>query len=200
MKADLRREITAWGALVWAYRHEFVRAAGDSQALRYADTDYAQSPMETEKVGGGLINGALHVHEDALAIDALVWRWFDGSAQTRFCIARHAERETPPPRQLDLVLQRIVPKYRPNGALWMEYPPRGRQVPYLCVLDYVGEPADVIEKKQRRQAELHALFLAMLDWMAMLSLSKWKIVGRGLTAGGESLTQGRIGCVLRSEA
>lgn len=199
-KADLRREITAWRALVWAYADETLRAA----------TDAASAPGHLERSAGvvrytdqGRSNTQgcwLEVHEDAFAIDALVMAWFDHDGLRRDELARYAERRTPPPRQLDLQPLRCGPVYRANGAIKLEYPPRGRQVPYLCYVDYEGLPPHVVELKQRRQAELHGLFLALLDVMAGLRLSKWKILGRGLTDGGESLTRGSNVVVARSEA
>ncbi|MGF7162269.1 hypothetical protein FHS85_003912 [Rhodoligotrophos appendicifer] len=67
-KADLRREIDAWSLLVWAYKDECVRAAAggtEDWSLRHERSSLCMAERR-----GGLINGWLQVHEDAVAVDA----------------------------------------------------------------------------------------------------------------------------------
>ena len=74
-KADLRREITAFGLLDWAYRKECVKAAGEQEwtdILGYAPSSIAKMATGDIGVGHGTINGRLDVHVDALAVDAFV--------------------------------------------------------------------------------------------------------------------------------
>jgi hypothetical protein len=181
-KADLRRPITAWRALVWAYRDECVRAASNVEADRYARTDAASVPMTRERVSGGLINGFLAAHEDALLIDAKLIEWFDNDSRRLIRTIRAAERAKPPPGEIVVPLARPYPMYNRDGSIATELKKsNGKWQPYLCILDWQGEPAHVVAKRLAEYAEFHALFLAFLDAMTGFRLSLWRVEGRGLT-------------------
>jgi hypothetical protein len=177
-KADLRREITAWRVLVWAYRDECVRAATNSlEAGRLAETGYAASRYGAGPGSGGAINGLLEAHMDAHMIDQLVANWFDEWPMWRQGVAVYAESGKYPPRAEDLPRLRIVgPQLKPNGRhveLWRDA--GAKDHPYLCPLEIDGFEADAIE----RHRQFVILFEALLDVLQGLPLTKWKIVGRG---------------------
>lgn len=178
-KADLRRPITAWKALVWAYRDECVRAATNtSEAGRYAETGFAASRYSTgEAGGGGLINGLLEAHVDAHAIDQLVANWFDEWPLWRQGVAVYAEKAELPPHPDTLPRFRIVgPELNAKGNIRVIYKSYGRKDEgYLCPL--VSEGFD--EREIQRHREFHALFIGLLDIMGGLKLKKWRITGPG---------------------
>jgi hypothetical protein len=147
-------------------------------------------------IGGGTINGRLESHEDALAVDAKVEGWFQGVAPGgRDMVAAWSERGTPPPLPATLPLLHPIPVLKADGDIRMEYHPVNRRA-YLCLLDWVGYSAAEIAAYELR----HRLFLALLDILPGLKLSKWKVSGRGLTDCGESLTRNPTIRALRPEA
>lgn len=184
IRADLRAEISAWRLLVWAYRDEALRAATNGSDFAGAATGYAQ--VNAERVGPrGSINGLLEAHEDAFAVDAKVSAWFEGVDRNwRDLLAAYCEKAKAPPSAAELSPMRLVPRLRPNGSLWLEYPVRGRNEPYLCLVDYEGHS----EQELRRVQDFRDLVDALLDIMPGWTLTKWKVTSRGLTRGGESLT------------
>lgn len=189
MKADLRREITAWRLLVWAYADECVRAAtnGREQGPGVAASSAAVAYTSETGLARGAINGLLNAHEDAWAIDDFVGRlWFAGHAHGRDFVASAAERRKPPVAADRLERLRAIPLLNARGAPHLLYTDSGKR-PYLCLLDWQGHS----EAEIAAHDALHRLFVALLDVLPGLVLSKWKVVGRGLTDCGESLTSFR---------
>lgn len=177
-RADLRREITAWGALVWAYADQHVRAAthcGSEPAL-YCSNGLALIRVGETGIGGGAINGLLEAHPDAWAIDNLVANWFDEWPEWRHGVAVYAEKRRPPPAAEQLTTFRICgPKYSAKGHPVVLYNDRGGRSAYLCVLD-VEEGAT--EADVERHRAFLAMFSALLEIMQGLKLERWKISGR----------------------
>jgi hypothetical protein len=200
--ASQKMRISAWDALVWAYAHENVRAAGGFLSLK---NDYFQGSGWDSSIEHhtATVRGYLQAHEDAVSIDAFV-KVNSGPHHVYMAIYKAAERRAPVPAKLDLPTQKCVPvMVKRNGELVPKliYPAKGRKEPILCCLDIVGVPQDEIDKAQLRQAAIHTIFLSLLDVMEYrLPLTKWAIAGRGLTDGGESLTQGITFGALRREA
>lgn len=184
-KADLRRETTAWSLLVWTYADERVRAASDGGEVgpstkkstvlgRLIDGDVG--------AGAGTINGWLEAHEDALAVDALVWAWYDQNVSHRAYLAAHLERRKPPPHPSTLEPQQRVPRLKPNGKPHVVYDQNRHAIGVLE--DVIGYDATQIA-----HADYHyRLFVALLDVLIPIKLTKWKVISRGLTVCEESLT------------
>lgn len=179
-RADLRRETTAWGALVWAYAEEHVRAAthcGTEPAF-YCSNGYSLMRLAETGIGGGAINGLLEAHPDAWAIDNLVANWFDEWPEWRNGVAVYAERRAAPPSIDRLPRLRVVgPARTAKGNPVHLYRDFGaKDHPYLC-------PLEIQEGFTDREIERHRQFLmlfeAMLDVMKGLRLAKWKIIARG---------------------
>lgn len=183
VKADLRQEITAWKALVWAYRDEMVHMATNNDTGRMepglAQNDYQEMPT-------GSTAGILLAHDDALLIDRKARKWFEPGKMYHYSFSRACARRHILPRARDLKPLRFVPVYRANGTIKMEYRTMGRKgEPYYCPVETEGHTREELDEAQR----LHDLFIAFLDVMPGFSLAKWRIIGRGLTNGGESLTK-----------
>jgi len=179
-KADLRREISAWKALVWAYADENVRAAthcGSEPAL-YCSNGLSLMRVGETGIGGGTINGLLEAHPDAWAIDNLVANWFDEWPDWRQGVALYAESRRPPPAVEHLPRQRIVgPKLNGKGNPVQLYRDFGaKDHPYLCPLE-IDEGYTAAQVEWHRQFLL--LFKAMLDVMEGLKLERWRVRGRG---------------------
>lgn len=184
-KADLRRPISAWAALVWAYAVEAVRAASNvTPSDTYAATGYAASRLGSDVNVGGLINGSLQADDDAVEIDRLVWAWFDGDGARRDRLARAAERREPPPADVSLPAFACRPVLKTNGKPEMLYPISGKNEPYLCLVSYDGVPPWEAQRIRAEAREFHALVVGLLDVMPGLRLVKWKVEGRGLDSGG----------------
>ena len=178
LRADLRRPITAWRALVWTYRDEHVRAATNaSQRGRLAETGYAAPRYGGDAAPGGLINGVLEAHQDAHAIDHLVANWFDEWPLWRQGVAVYAEKPLLPPHPDDLPPFRILgPVLNADGKPKRQYKSYGHKGEgYLCPLLCEGLEAAEIQ----RHREFHALFHELLRVMQGLVLVKWKIIGPG---------------------
>lgn len=176
-KADLRQPITAWKALVWAYADECVRVATNSD-FRLANTGYSSVDLEGAGGRGGAINGFLEAHEDALAIDETVRAWFDFDGMQYHRMAIAAEKRKPLLKASDLKPLRLVPEYRVNGTIKMEYRNQGKHAePHYCWVIYEGHTAEELSKAQ----QLYDLFVALLDVMPGLKLRKWRVCERGLT-------------------
>ncbi len=184
-KADLRAETTAFQLLVWTYADERVRAAGEGG-------DYGPVAMESTLlgrlidgvagVGRGTINGLLEVHDDALAVDGLVWAWFDGNWSHRAYLASYLERRVAPPHPKTLKPLRRVPRLRANGRPYLLYDLNRNVVG-------VVEDVEGCDEKQLAYAGLqHRLFCGLLGVLSGIKLKKWKVVARGLTDYEESLT------------
>lgn len=179
---DLRREITAWRALVWAYRDENVRAATNStEAARLADTGFAQCSMDSDRISGGLINGHLEAHADAHVIDDLVKAWYDdGLKAGRDALARCAETATPPVPASALPQLRFMPVLDRKGRIEVWSARRGRDyVEYLCPVAVEGYSAAEIQ----RHHEFICLFVALLEVLRGARLQKWRITSPGIDMG-----------------
>lgn len=178
-KADLRREITAWGALKWAYADEQVRAAThcNGEPALYCSNGLALVRVGETGIGGGTINGLLDAHPDAWAIDNLVANWFDEWPEWRIGVEVYAEKRQLPPSVDRLPRLRIAgPKRNAKGNPIVLYNDRGGRSAYLCLLEIEEgcTGADV-----QRHAAFLEMFKAMLEVMAGLKLQRWKIVGTG---------------------
>lgn len=180
LKADLRQPITAWKALVWAYANECVRVATNSD-YRLANTGYSSVDLEGVGGAGGAINGFLEAHEDALAIDETVRAWFDFNGSYYAHVAQTVEKRRRLPMASELQPLRAVPVRRVNGTIKEEYLGNGRHdAPAYCLVEYEGHTSDELQHAQ----ELYDLFVALLDIMPGLKLSKWRITERGLDNSG----------------
>lgn len=176
---DLKRDISAWKALVWAYGDECIRAAThcDGETVQYCSNGLRMMRVGETGIGRGTINGLLDAHPDAWAIDNLVANWFDEWPHWRNGVAVYAESRRPPPRAEELQPFTIVgpelnAKNRPR-EIWHTF---GRKdYPYLCPLVVEGWPREDIE----RHRQFIVLFDAMLEVMKGLNLTKWRIVEKG---------------------
>lgn len=191
VKADLRQPITAWHALVWAYADEHVRAAGEeysyhSQAKETSSTGRLMNMGVVQ--GRGAINGRLDCHEDALEIDVKLRAWLDEINKGFYPdVAKLVERRRRVPMACELPPLRLVPKLKLNGTPEMVYNGYGRHdMPLWCWVVKEGYDAAEIAKAQ----ELYDLFVAFLDIMPGLKLSKWRIEGRGIDNSGRIIDKG----------
>lgn len=176
VKADLRREITAWKALVWAYRDECVAAATNTEADRYDYVGFAQARTDRER-SGGLIHGRLDAHADAVMIDAKARAWFGGNGMWLVTVIRAAERAEPPARVLQLVEARPAPMYNRDGSLAVQLrKSNGKWQPVYCLVDWVGEPAEVLAARRRDWQTFLDVFDAFLAAMAGFPLTKWRVL------------------------
>lgn len=191
VKADLRQPITAWKALVWAYADEHVRAAGE-------EYNYHAQPKETSSTGRlmnmgvvqgrGAINGRLDCHEDALEIDATMRKWFEGIDGAFYpALAKAVERRTRVARACELKPLHPVPVRRANGSIKEEYTRMGRHdAPSYCLVEWEGHTSEEMLQAQ----QLYDLFIAFLDIMPGLNLSKWLISERGIDSSGRIIDKG----------
>lgn len=171
-KADLRREITPWRALIWAYRDEAVRAASNHEyATDYASTGYTMMQRAETGIGGGTINGVLEAHEDAIHIDAKLQAWCDRDARLYDAVATAGEKMRPVPAACDVPRLRVVPVLKANGTVKMEYPVMDAKRPYFCLVQYDGYSETEIE----RVAYVRRMFDGFLRIMHGFTLSKWKV-------------------------
>ena len=175
VKADLRREISGFGLLVWTYADEHVRAACDGGTygeVQHGSTVLGRLQDSVSGSGRGSINGLLNPHEDAMAVDALVWAWFDQNGSHRAYLAAHLEKRKAPPDPATLEPQRLVPRLRANGKPYYIYD-RSRNV-IGVIEDLVGH-----DEKQIAYARYHHnLFQGLLEVLPGLKLSRWKVVKR----------------------
>ncbi|MGF7160140.1 hypothetical protein FHS85_001763 [Rhodoligotrophos appendicifer] len=142
-KADLRRETDAWSLLVWAYKDECVRAAAggtEDWSLRHERSSLCMAERR-----GGLINGWLQVHEDAVAVDA----WVRNLPRNDYwLIVDHAEKGEMPSRVVKLPPLKCRPVMRQTSAgpkPKMLRHPRTHE-PYICLIEFVGYSVEEISK------------------------------------------------------
>ena len=177
--ADLRREITAWRALVWAYADENVRAATHcgGESAQYCSNGLRMMRIGETGIGRGTINGLLDAHPDACAIDNLVANWFDEWPMWRQGVAVYAEKRMfPPSADLMQTFTIVGPVLNAKGRPKEIWHTVGRKDhPYLCPLEVEGFPREEIE----RHRQFMALFDAMLEVMMGLKLTRWRIVSKG---------------------
>lgn len=178
--------------MVWAYADEIVQAASNmSEAMGLAETGYAQSQMDRERIGGGTINGWYEPHPDALAIHAKLRAWFCHDGAALALVIWHAERRRLLPPSISLPRLKAVMVTDRNGNVLIERRRAHRKARALteyCLVEFEGVDAKVAELRERAHREVHALFVAFLDAMPGFPLTRWKVAGRGLTDVGESLT------------
>jgi hypothetical protein len=176
-KADLRREITPWKALVWAYADECLAAATNGltadvgYALSHPENGWVQTQYE-ERSARGTINGLLPAHEDAFVIDS--WLWHVACARDPkpyHAIRAAAEKRCPVAPSSDFPDLACGPVFRANGKIAMEYPLGRNDRPYLCLVTYTGYSED----EKRRQQALYDLFQNAMACMQDIDLVKWKI-------------------------
>jgi len=178
-KADLRRDITPWQALVWAYADECVGVATnvpDSHHL-YVANGLCQTTYG-ERMARGTINGALDAHEDAFAIDAFVYKACGGrdGLKPYHRIRAAAERRTIVPPSL--VVPELVcrPKLNAKGRPEMYYPLNRNDRPYLCLVTYDGFPPEEAAQLRRAHAAFYDLFCRVLACLQDVRLVKWRVL------------------------
>lgn len=177
IRADLRRDISPWAALCWAYADECVGLATnapDGHHL-YVSNGLAQTGYG-ERMARGSINAALDAHEDAFAIDGFVWEACgrDPSPYNRIKLA--AERKRIIPAVLEIEPLRCLPRLNERGRPQVEYPIGGRREAYLCVVTYAGYDQATAQAMARAHAAFHDLFIHVMAAMVDLVLVKWRVV------------------------
>ena len=182
-KADLRREITPWRALVWAYHDEALRAATNGltadQRDRPGSADNGMAEVRYgERMARGTVGGWLPAHEDAFAIDAWLW-WACGGrdgAKPYQRIVAAAEKRVPIAPRIDVPLIQCVPVLNKRGEPKLIYPMGRTDRAYLCVITFEGVPREKAEALQRAHAAFYELFTAVLVAMQDVSLVKWRVL------------------------
>ena len=178
-KADLRREITPWRALVWAYADECVAVATnvpDDHHL-YVSNGLTQTTYG-ERLARGSINGALDAHEDAFTIDGWLYQACGGrdGLPPYHAIRAAAEKRTPIPAEIDVPAIECVPRLNEKGKPSLLYPLKGRNEAYLCEVTYQGYPQDKADEIRRRHRALYDLFCGVLGVMYKINLTKWRVL------------------------
>ncbi|MBS3929034.1 MAG: hypothetical protein KGZ65_12800 [Sphingomonadales bacterium] len=176
MKADLRRETTAWAALVWAYRDEKAHMATNAEQGGLLGPGLASVDLGDGR-GGGLINARLDAHEDAVTMDAMAIEWFGWPGRDR--LVKFAARAVRPPAEIAVERLRVLPLYDDRGRMVLVYPERGRREAIACVLDYIGEWPEKAARREREWRDWHVLAVAFLDALGRRRFVRWKIIGRG---------------------
>jgi len=190
-RADLRRDITAWGALVWAYADEIVLAASSVAGSNFPTPGLAMSGLGRERIAGGLINGWYEPHADARLIHAKLAEWFSHDSYGLCQVMAHAERRKQLPREIVLPRVKALPRYDRQGNVLIERRRAhrsGRVITEYCVIDYEGIDHREADRREKAWRDMHAMFVAFLDVMPNFEMSKWRVKGRGLTNVCESLT------------
>ena len=178
-KADLRREITPWRALVWAYRDECVGIANNAPQGHhlYCDNGLAQSSYG-ERMARGSINARLDAHEDAFAIDSFLWDAVGRDEKPYHAIRAAAEWAKPIAPEIVVPAITCVPlldgKGRPTLVLPLRETHRERAL--WCVITYEGYPADKAAALRRAHAALFDLFVKAMACMVDMPLSKWRVI------------------------
>lgn len=191
-KADLRRDITAWGALVWAYADEIVLAASNVGGSNFASPGLAMSGLGRERISGGLINGWYEPHDDARVIHAKLSEWFNHDGYGLCQVMAHAERRQRLPREIRLPRVKVLPKFDRQGNVLIERRRAhrtGRVMTEYCVLEYEGIDPREADRREQAWRDMYQVFVAFLDVMQGFELRKWRVTSRGLTSVCESLTR-----------
>lgn len=190
-KADHRREITAWKALVWAYADELVLAASAPGPASFVSEGPQMSGLGRERIGGGAINGWYEPHADARLIHAKLEAWFNHDRQGCQAIMWHAERRREIAPAISVPRLRAVAVLDRQGEVLIERirsDRKARVSAQYCLVEFEGTDPAVAASKERAWKDLYRLFVAFLDVMPGFPLTKWRIAERGLTNVGESLT------------
>ncbi|MBS3927695.1 MAG: hypothetical protein KGZ55_03170 [Sphingomonadaceae bacterium] len=162
--------------MVWAYRDEKAHMATNGSAGGLPGPHLAQSRLDGGKVGG-LINGRIDAHEDAVLLDAMAVEWFGWPGRDR--LVGFAARNVAPPATISVERLRVVPKLDDRGRMMLVYPERGRHEAIACVLDYIGEWPEKAARREREWRDWHVMAVAFLDALGRRRFVRWKIVGRG---------------------
>jgi hypothetical protein len=180
--ADLRAEITAWKALVWAYKLECVRAAiaGGEGPAGFRLPGYASAVL-VEGSASWSINARLNAHEDAFAIAAALMEQVP--VESRVCVEQAAEAGVLPAWGVEPQPLRVVPMMKETA--WgpkpvMLYPMKGRKEPYLCQIEYQGFSAKEIMRMKERAVDVWLDLVHLLDTIMRLPLVKWKVLELGV--------------------
>ena len=185
IKADFRQPTTAWAALVWAYRMENVRAAlmysADQAALDGGASCLADLVDRVSSDRRGLINGRIDAHEDAVHIEGLVAAHVPATSYLQ--VVRAAEAGVPPVWDVPECPRRCVPRLKKTA--WgdvpeMVYPIKGRNVPYLCLIDYIGLPHEEWVRQKEAAVDAWLDMIRVLDLITTAPLVKWRITGLGV--------------------
>ncbi len=183
IKADLRRDITAWKALVWAYRSECVRAVGEEELAEVGAITRSSILMHSSSGRHrGTINGRLDCHIDAIAIHSHLLMLLD--AETALQVMKAAEAGEPPAWHLTLPRKRLVPglnRKTPYGVIHHLIDGRTRRASY-CPLREVGLDEEERVRLQQAQMTVWLDFVHLLRRMCnvLTSLEKWRMVGLGV--------------------
>jgi hypothetical protein len=185
IKADLRQPTTAWSALVWAYRVENVRAAlmysADQAALDGGASCLAGLVDRVSSDRRGLINGRIDAHEDAVRIEGLVAAHVPAASYLQ--VVRAAEAGVLPVWDVPERPLRCVPKMKqtPWGEVpELVYPVTGRNVPYLCLIDFTGLSNAEWMRKKEAAVDAWLDMIRVLDLITAAPLVKWRITGLGV--------------------
>jgi hypothetical protein len=191
-KPDLRRDISAWGALVWAYADEIVLAASSVGGSNFPAPGLAMSGLGRERISGGLINGFYEPHHDARTIHAKLSDWFSHDGYGLCQVMAHAERRKQLPREIHLPRVKAMPVYDRQGNVLIERRRAhrsGRVITEYCVLEYEGIDPREADRREQAWRDMHGVLMAFLDVMQGFELTKWRVTNRGLTNVCESLTR-----------
>lgn len=163
------RLITAWGALIWAYANESVRAAN----AHLNEPSKGRSSLDIAP--RGTINGVWSCAADAIAIDKFVMqRLGEGAHYVR--IAQAAERRVPLKPTADAEIGRYYPDTRAGSYHLVD--PRTRR-PFACKLRFEGLSADDVAALDRKARLLYDVFVALLDRMEGEVFGRWRVFTRG---------------------
>lgn len=180
IKADLRREITPWRALCWAYADECVGVATNVPDDHHLFI--SNGLMQTtygERMARGSINGALDAHEDAFTIDGFLYRACGGREGLKpyHRLREAAELRKPVPATIEVPAIQCVPRLDSKGRIDLVLPLREthRDRAIACLVSYEGFPADKAEALHRAHAAFYDLFHNVLACMQDLKLVKWRV-------------------------
>jgi hypothetical protein len=186
-KADLRREISPWRALCWAYSDECIGVATnvpDDHHL-FLSNGLTQTTYG-ERMARGSINGALDAHEDAFAIDGWLYKACggkDGLGKSPRQSPYHRIRMAAEDRKLipaTIAVPKIqcVPLLDKKGRMELLLPLNERHIDraIACLVTYEGFPPDKAEAIRRAHAAFYDLFVNAMACMVDLKLVKWRVV------------------------
>lgn len=198
--------ITAWAAMLWAYREQAVLAANRVQ-LANGDVRNSSAVLERISESGLLssatINGQLAAHEDAFAIDAFVREYLSDEKAVRgrdshYVVITRAAAQGQHIRAVraDLPTPELVVAKNEKGADIKLYDVNRNFVGFKQEWKHGVTPA-LWQSMQDAQAAFHQLFLCLLDAMSGKRFGGHMVAGRGLTVYEESLTTPSILRALR---
>jgi len=163
------RLITAWGALIWAYANENVRAA-NGHLMKPSE---GRGSLDISPRGS--INGLWACDADAVAIDAFVGKGL-GNGAHYVAVAQAAEDRVPLKPVADVEIGRFYPDTRHGSYHLLD--PRTRR-PVACKLRFDGLSADAVAAAHHKARLLYDVFAALLTRMDGERFGRWTIYGAG---------------------